>query len=128
MYPTNRTEVIHHDRRDGCRYPIELELSYKLIETSRSQLGGVGRTLNMSSRGSLFYSDRSLPAGAIVELFIRWPVLRQNTCPVTLLIVGSVVRSDDHTVALKTSRYEFISALGREQELVMGEASTIYIV
>jgi hypothetical protein len=110
MYPTRtKIELIHQDRRDDRRYPIELELQYKILARSRTHLQGGGRTLNMSSGGILFGGDQNLPAGAFVELSIHWPVLLQNTCPLTLLIVGRVVRCEDQTVAIKTSRYEFIS-------------------
>ena len=108
-------EVIHQDRRDDRRYPIELELRYKVI-ARRVQLNGSGRTLNMSSGGVLFGGDQSLPAGAFVEVSIHWPVLLQNTCPLTLLIVGRVVRCEDHTVAVKTTRYEFVTRPVRRQD------------
>lgn len=110
MYPTNtKAELIHQDRRDDRRYPIELELRYKVLARSRTHLRGSGRTLNMSSGGILFGGDQHLPAGAFVELSIHWPVLLQNTCQLTLLVVGRVVRSVDGAVAVKTSRYEFIT-------------------
>jgi hypothetical protein len=102
-------EVIHQDRRDDRRYPIELELQYKVLARSRTHLQGDGRTLNMSSGGILFGGDQNLPAGAFVEISIHWPVLLQNACPLTLLIVGRVVRSEDQRIAVKTSRYEFIA-------------------
>jgi len=101
-------EVTQQDRRDNRRFPIELELRYKVV-ARRVQLNGAGRTRNMSSGGVLFDGDQSLPAGCFVELSIHWPVLLQATCPLTLLIVGRVVRCDDHTVAVKTTRYEFIT-------------------
>src|SRR5579872_2573118 len=110
MSPTRtKMELIHEDRRDDRRYPIELELRYKVIARSRTPLEGTGRTLNMSSGGILFGGDQSLPAGAFVELSINWPVLLQNTRPLTLLIVGRVVRCQDDRVAVKTNRYEFMT-------------------
>jgi hypothetical protein len=116
MYPTRaKMELINQDRRDDRRYPIALELRYKVIARGRASLNGGGRTLNMSSGGVLFGGDQDLPAGAFVELSIHWPVLLQNTCPLTLLIVGRVVRCEDRTVAVKTSRYEFITRPSRGQ-------------
>jgi hypothetical protein len=102
-------ETIHEDRRDDRRYPLEMELRYKVIARSRAPLTGVGRTLNMSSGGVLFGGDQSLPTGAFVELSIRWPVLLQDTCPLTLMVVGRVVRCEDSRVAIKTTRYEFLT-------------------
>jgi PilZ domain len=110
MFPTKtKMEVIHQDRRDDRRYPIELQLRYKVLARSRPQLLGGGRTVNISSGGVLFGGDQNLPLDAFVELSIYWPVLLQNTCPLTLLIMGRVVRCEDHTIAVKASRYEFIT-------------------
>jgi hypothetical protein len=120
-------EVIHQDRRDDRRYPIALELHYKVIARSRIQLNGGGRTLNMSSGGVLFGGDQKLPAGAFVELSIHWPVLLQNTCPLTLLIVGRIVRCEDNTVAVKTSRYEFVTRPARAQDVGAVKTGNSYI-
>jgi hypothetical protein len=109
-------EVIHEDRRDDRRYPIELDLRYKVVARSRAPLHGTGRTMNMSSGGVLFDGDQSLPAGAFVELSIKWPVLLHDKCPLTLLIVGRVVRSEGDRVAVKTNRYEFHTRPSRAQE------------
>ena len=83
-------EVIHQDRREDRRYPIELEMRYKVVTRSRAPLTGVGRTMNISSGGVLFGGDQSVPAGAFVELSLNWPILLQNTCPLTLVIIGRV--------------------------------------
>jgi hypothetical protein len=120
-------EVIHQDRRDDRRYSIELELRYKVIARTRIQLSGIGRTLNMSSGGILFSVDQGLPVGAFVELSILWPVLLQNTCALTLLVVGRVVRFENSTVAVKISRYEFMTRSGRTQDLNSTKPPTSYI-
>jgi len=129
MYPTRpNTEMINQDRREDRRYPIELELQYKVLARSRTHLRGSGRTLNMSSGGVLFDVDQNVPAGAFVELSIRWPVLLQNTSPLTLLVVGRVVRSDAWTVAIKTSRYEFITqAAAGARDLESAKPANTYI-
>ena len=103
----DKMELIHQDRREDRRYPIALEMRYKLLARNRVPLHGLGRTLNLSSGGVLFGSDQNLPAGAFIELSINWPVLLQETCPLALLVVGRVVRCQDKTVAVKMSRYEF---------------------
>ena len=104
MYSTQAgTEVIHQDRRDDRRYSIDLELRYEVIARGRKQLCGSGRALDLSSGGVRFSSDRSLPVGASVKLFVRWPVMLKRNCPLTLLIVGRVIRSDGQITAAKTS-------------------------
>jgi PilZ domain len=100
-------DLVHEDRRDDRRYPIELEMRYKLVTRNRAPLQGTGRTLNISSGGVLFDGDRSLPAGAFVELSIHWPIMLQQSCPLTLCIVGRVVRCHENQAAVKLNRYEF---------------------
>jgi PilZ domain len=100
-------EFIHEERRDDRRYPIELEMRYKVVPRNRAPLHGTGRTVNISSGGVLFGGDRSLPAGAFVELSIKWPIMLQETCPLNLLVFGRVVRCQENKVAVKMSRYEF---------------------
>jgi len=106
-------EVIQEDRRDDRRYPIEMDLRYKVIARGRTPVHGTGRTTNISSGGVLFDGDQSLPAGSFVELSINWPVLLQNTCPLNLLIMGRVVRCENGRVAVKTNRYEFLTRASR---------------
>jgi len=102
-------ELIQEDRREDRRYPIQLELRYKVMARSRDPLQGQGRTLNMSSGGILFGGDQSLPAGVFIEVSINWPVLLQGSCPLSLLVVGRVVRSESNRVAVKMTRYEFMT-------------------
>jgi hypothetical protein len=120
-------ELINQDRRDDRRYPIELELHYRVIGRGRPQLNGGGRTMNMSSGGVLIGVDQNLATGTFVELSIHWPVLLQKTCPLTLQIVGRVVRCEDRTVAVKTSRYEFITRPARVPDLGVIKPSNSYI-
>jgi hypothetical protein len=61
---------------------------------------------------------KNLPAGAFVELAINWPVLLQNIRPLTLLIVGRVVRCEDRKVAIKTNRYEFVTRPPRPSVII----------
>ena len=100
-------EFIHEDRREDRRYPIQLEMRYKVVTRNRSSLQGAGRTMNISSGGVLFGVDQSLPAGAFVELSLNWPVMLQESCPLTLLISGRIVRCHENKVAVKMHRYEF---------------------
>ena len=120
-------EVIHSDRREDRRYPIELELQYRVVARRSPQQEGRGRTLNMSSGGILFSSDQNLPAGAFVELSIHWPILLRQTLPLTLMVVGRVVRSDDNRVAVKTNRYEFLTRPVRNPREALGGRSRSYL-
>ena len=59
MSPTSATAPPPTDRSDQRlhgRYPIALELQYKLLNKEQIKRFGFGRTVNMSSGGVLFES------------------------------------------------------------------------
>jgi PilZ domain-containing protein len=120
-------ELIHENRRQDRRYQIEMELRYKLV--TRGQLGiqGTGKTYDMSSGGILFESDQLLPVGSFVELSINWPVLLEDTCPLTLMVIGRVVRSDAKGSAIHTTRYEFLTRSRRAQAVPVVEKHQQYM-
>jgi hypothetical protein len=94
------------DRRLHRRYPVALEVKYKLSRGRATRLGN-GTTLNVSSRGVLFTTDDSLPTGSPVELTLNWPFLLEGVCPLKLVMRGRVVRSDWRGVAVRTRDHEF---------------------
>jgi hypothetical protein len=95
------------DRREDRRYPIELELKYKLIRRKRVLETGVGKTLNLSSGGIYFEAEHKLPVGLNVELLITWPVLLHSVAPMRLLVSGRIVRAEGRRVALRSVQHEF---------------------
>lgn len=68
-----------HDRRLNRRYPITLELHYKLLTKGQVDQIGTGRTINISSSGVLLEADTILPATGPIELGISWPFLLEGT-------------------------------------------------
>ena len=98
---------IYGDRRADRRYPIELELRYKLIRRKRVLETGTGKTLDISSGGICFEAERSLPRGLSVELSITWPVLLRNVAPMQLLVTGKIVRHEDARIAVRMAQHEF---------------------
>src|SRR5437868_530520 len=91
--PPENEEAIGGDRRTDRRYDITLELRWKLVRRRRVLDTGTGTTLDLSSGGILFESERQLPAGAHIELSISWPVLLHNVAPLQLVVMGRVVRA-----------------------------------
>jgi hypothetical protein len=77
---------------------------------------GLGKTLNVSSGGVLFEANESLPAGSSIELLMQWPFLLEGVCPLKLVIHGSVVRSDNKGVAVRTKQHEFRTAGARSSK------------
>ena len=103
----------HFDRRASRRYPINLELHYKLLKRQKVLHAGGGTSSNISSGGVLFEADRVLLPGSSIELSLAWPLTLGNTCPLQLKILGQVVRTNSNTVAVKINRYEFRTAGSR---------------
>jgi len=114
LAPTVRFIESHRvDQRSNRRYPIALEVEYKVLRKGRVERLGLGRTLNVSSGGVLFEAHEPLPAGGSIELLMHWPFLLEGVCPLKLVIHGSVVRSDSKGIAVRSKHHEFRTAGSR---------------
>jgi hypothetical protein len=102
-----KPEGIAGDRREDRRYPIELEMKYKLIRRKRVLQTGTGFTIDLSSGGLLVETDTPLPVGLNVELSISWPVLLHDVAPMRLLVIGRVVRNHNNRSAVRSVQHEF---------------------
>jgi hypothetical protein len=100
-------DIIRGDRRLQRRYPIELELEYRIIKDDKVVSSGAGRTGNISSGGVLFHADSGLINGPAVELAVRWPAVLGNAPFLELCITGRLVRQDANGVAMRMSKYHF---------------------
>jgi hypothetical protein len=98
------TEVA--DRRAAVRFPIEQEVRYKVFNHNTIEVG-LGRTVNMSSNGVLFTTERTLVPGERLEVAVNWPAQLDNRCALKLVTSGRVVRSEDTRAAIAIERYEF---------------------
>ena len=94
------------ERRTAVRFPIEQEVRYKVFNRNTIELGS-GRTINMSSNGVLFTTERTLSPGERLEVAVNWPAHLDNHCPLKLVTTGRIVRSDNGRAALSIERYEF---------------------
>lgn len=92
------------DRRIDRRYPVSLELSYRIPKNNQV---GVGRTINMSSGGICFCHTESLVPGTKLEVALEWPFPLNGTCPLKMCISGRVLWNDRRRTAIKILRYEF---------------------
>jgi hypothetical protein len=94
------------DRRLSARFPMERQIQFK-SQGSRSALIGSGTTVNMSSRGVLFTTDRPLPEGEPVTLEVGWPVLLDAAVPLKLVTRGRVVWCENSHTAVRFDNWEF---------------------
>lgn len=94
------------DRRLATRFPMDLQVRYKIAGRNTVELGS-GRTINMASGGILFTTERTLAPGERVEVAVNWPAQLDNKCPLKLVIAGRVVRGEPTRAAVVIDRYEF---------------------
>jgi len=97
------------DRRSADRFPIEREVRYKVLSRKSSAEGesGMGMTVNMSSNGVLFTTDRYLLPGRRLEVSISWPAQLNSKIALKLVARGRVVRSEEGRAAIEIHQYEF---------------------
>ena len=98
---------IGDDRRRKKRYPMNLQVEYKVVKNYLVVGNGTGTSVDMSSNGIAFTTDQMLKVGSYLELSANWPVLLDGACPLKLVVFGKVVRSDERMTALRVDRHEF---------------------
>src|SRR5579863_4365308 len=96
------------ERRNSVRFPMDREVRYRLLDQKRKvRETGNGKTINISSSGVLFTSERARQLGERLELAISWPVRLDNKHPLTLVVRGQVVRSEPGRLAVRIQQHEF---------------------
>jgi c-di-GMP-binding flagellar brake protein YcgR len=95
------------DRRTSSRFPITEDLSYRVYSTKNSVETGSGKTINMSSGGILFTTEKPLAAGRRMEISVNWPAQLNNRCALKLVASGRVVRAGETQAAIQIEKYEF---------------------
>jgi c-di-GMP-binding flagellar brake protein YcgR len=103
--PVNELEK--PERRTSNRFPIAEDLSYRIYSTKNSVETGSGKTINMSSGGILFTTEKPLAAGRRMEISVNWPAQLNNRCALKLVASGRVVRASDNQAAIQIEKYEF---------------------
>lgn len=103
------------DRRGADRFPIARDVRFKILsrKTSVEDENGTGTTLNMSSNGVLFTTDRYLLPGRRLEVSISWPAQLNSKVALKLVARGRVVRSEEGQAAIEIHQYEFRTQAGQ---------------
>ena len=95
------------ERRLYRRYPVGLDLRYKIYRNSTILQEGSGTTRDFSAGGVFFRADRALPAGFDVELFMDWPAHLNGASFLRVTIAGQIVRSTEAGVAVRIAHSQF---------------------
>lgn len=96
------------DRRLGIRFPIEMDLNYRI--GTKATTWAPGRTINISSSGILIRADSVPVKGSRLDMSLDWPPLLDNRVPLRLMVQGRVVRTGDGEMAVTFQRFEFRTA------------------
>jgi|HubBroStandDraft_2_1064218.scaffolds.fasta_scaffold377059_2 hypothetical protein len=96
------------ERRGSKRFAIEQEMLYKVLDhRAATPESGIGKTLDISSKGVLFETEQRLRPGKRVEVAVNWPALLDGGCPLKFVAVGRIVRSEEKRAAMKVEQHEF---------------------
>ncbi len=95
------------ERRQSSRFPVVRAVRFKMMSGGSATESGRGHTVNISSTGALFTTERQLASGKWIELSISWPAQLDGICPLQLVAEGCVVRTEPGKAALEFQRCEF---------------------
>jgi hypothetical protein len=95
------------ERRNGIRFPVNLEVRYAIAGGRAPLETGSGRTIDMSSTGLRLTADRPLRVGQVLEVSVDWPVLLDGSVQLQLMMSGAVIRAKGTDTALQIERHEF---------------------
>ena len=95
------------ERRDSVRFPLEFDGRYTVTGRGIPKATGTCQTIDVSSTGLRFRSDRPLPVGVRLDVAINWPVALDRDVQLRLIASGVVVRTNGTEIALRVHRHEF---------------------
>jgi len=98
------------DRRKKTLFPVQCELSYKVLNGKTVVAHGTGVTLGISSQCVSFRPAEQLEpfkCGAFVELSISWPARLGGKTSLQVVTFGKVVLSKGDWAACAIDRHEF---------------------
>ena len=96
-----------NNRRKTSRFPIIREIRYRVSTRDNLFEAGVGSTVNISSSGVLFSTEKPLLPGRRVEVAISWPAELNRNTALKLVARGRVVRTEDGHAAAELQNFEF---------------------
>ena len=95
------------ERRAARRYPMVVDVEYRITDGWGQVKTGRGTTIDLS-RSSVFFSpENPVLAGAQIELSIPWPARLDGTVALSLQVIGRTVHVRGTCVAVKIARYSF---------------------
>ena len=102
-------EAAHRsDRRSRSRYPLSLQVKYKVTQRGKVVSTGTGQTVDMTSSAVAFVAEIPIREGTSLELALSWPVLLDGACPMQLTLSGRTIRSDSRVAVCSLKSGELL--------------------
>jgi c-di-GMP-binding flagellar brake protein YcgR len=95
------------ERRAYRRYPVSINIEYRIISAEPNTRVYDGRTVNISSGGLLLESQTAVEVGAEVEACIALPGRLDNTLAIFLKIKGKSIRCHERHCAIVLDHLAF---------------------
>ena len=105
MSRKKKTTYDYAERRSRQRFRIEQDVCYICLSGARTL--GIGKVVDISSKGVRFTTEGALNRGTRIELSMSWPARLNDTSRLKLVIYGCVVRSEKSAAAMRIEQYEF---------------------
>lgn len=110
------------ERRASKRFPIEQEVSYRVLDHKAIvPESGVGRTFDISSGGVRFATEQRLRAGKRIEVSVNWPAVLEGGCLLKFVAVGRIVRVEDARASIVIEQHEFRTRRSKETAAISPE-------
>jgi hypothetical protein len=117
------------ERRASKRFPIEQEVSYRVLDHKAIvPESGVGRTFDISSGGILFATEQRLRSGKRIELSVNWPAVLDGGCLLKVVAVGRIVRVEDARASIIIEQYEFRTRRSKDAAAVTCDKTSRSVV
>ena len=117
----------HHldagERRGSDRFDLDCLLVAKAPQRGGEPERSRGKTINMSSKGLRFSSEKSFRPGQRLEVSIAWPARLDDGCRLKIVVVGRVVRSMESETAITIDKAEY-RTMGAEGLVADGHATS----
>jgi hypothetical protein len=101
---------LRFDRRKATRYELNFKLRYMIYGSDRRVFAGSGQTVNLSSTGLCFRSDKRVLRGDWIKAAVEWPVSSPRGDSLILLIAGYVVRTKALSAAILIEKRDLVPA------------------
>lgn len=108
------------ERRSCRRYPVELKVQFSFTSKGKILAEGSGTTRDIGIHGLAFRPRVDVPVDTVVEMRVAWPV-QEGAEPITLKVIGRVVRIDNQATVIAIVRHTFSTPSSETEEQLDGD-------